>query len=87
MGLNLFRVLGDLSHLVSIGILLHKMIQLKSCSGISFKSQVLYFIVYITRYLGTSFSLALSLSLSLSLSVRPSSCAIFSWPLMTITNL
>ncbi|CAK7203047.1 endoplasmic reticulum retention protein [Sporothrix eucalyptigena] len=51
MGLNFFRVLGDLSHLVSIGILLHKMIQLKSCSGISFKSQVLYFIVYITRYL------------------------------------
>ena len=36
---------------MSIGILLHKMVQLKSCSGISFKSQVLYFIVYITRYL------------------------------------
>ncbi|EPE07121.1 er lumen protein retaining receptor [Ophiostoma piceae UAMH 11346] len=51
MVLNFFRVLGDLSHLVSIGILLHKMVQLKSCSGISFKSQVLYFIVYITRYL------------------------------------
>jgi ER lumen protein retaining receptor len=51
MVLNFFRVLGDLSHLVSIGILLHKMVQLKSCSGISFKSQALYFIVYITRYL------------------------------------
>lgn len=47
----MFRVLGDLSHLASICILLHKMVQLKSCSGISFKSQALYFLVYITRYL------------------------------------
>ncbi|KAK0706381.1 putative HDEL sequence binding protein [Lasiosphaeria miniovina] len=51
MPLNIFRVLGDFSHLASIGILLHKMVQLKSCSGISFKSQALYFLVYITRYL------------------------------------
>ncbi|KAL2265717.1 hypothetical protein VTJ83DRAFT_6817 [Remersonia thermophila] len=51
MTLNLFRVAGDLSHLASIFILLHKIIQLKSCSGISFKSQMLYFLVYITRYL------------------------------------
>jgi ER lumen protein retaining receptor len=64
---------GDLSHLASIFILLHKIVQLKvrstieperrpiresltpstqSCSGISFKSQVLYLIVYFTRYLG-----------------------------------
>lgn len=49
--LNLFRVLGDFSHLGSIIILLHKMIQLHSCSGISFKSQALYLIVYVTRYL------------------------------------
>ncbi|WYZ37240.1 hypothetical protein EsH8_II_000746 [Colletotrichum jinshuiense] len=49
--LNLFRIMGDLSHLASIGILLHKMVQLNSCSGISFKSQALYFLVYITRYL------------------------------------
>ncbi|KAK0740173.1 ER lumen protein retaining receptor-domain-containing protein [Schizothecium vesticola] len=51
MGLNLFRVAGDFSHLASILILLHKMVQLKSCSGISFKSQALYLLVYITRYL------------------------------------
>jgi ER lumen protein retaining receptor len=51
MVLNLFRVAGDMSHLASIGILLHKMVQLKSCSGISFKSQSLYLFVYITRYL------------------------------------
>ncbi|KAL2117248.1 hypothetical protein VTJ04DRAFT_9416 [Mycothermus thermophilus] len=51
MTLNLFRVAGDLSHLASIFILLHKIIQLKSCSGISFKSQLLYLLVYVTRYL------------------------------------
>lgn len=51
MPLNIFRVLGDFSHLASICILLHKMTQLHSCSGISFKSQALYFLVYVTRYL------------------------------------
>ncbi|KAI1139525.1 ER lumen protein retaining receptor [Hypoxylon sp. FL0543] len=51
MSLNLFRVLGDFSHLASILILLHKMTELNGASGISFKSQALYLIVYITRYL------------------------------------
>ncbi|KAL8365144.1 hypothetical protein RB595_004114 [Gaeumannomyces hyphopodioides] len=51
MPLNLFRVLGDFSHLASILILLHKMTQLNSCAGISFKSQTLYLIVYVSRYL------------------------------------
>ncbi|KAI0131334.1 ER lumen protein retaining receptor [Daldinia grandis] len=51
MPLNIFRVLGDFSHLASIGILLHKMIELNGASGISFKSQALYLIVYVTRYL------------------------------------
>ncbi|KAI1842904.1 hypothetical protein JX265_012033 [Neoarthrinium moseri] len=49
--LNLFRVLGDLSHLASILILLMKMTELNGCAGISFKSQVLYLLVYVTRYL------------------------------------
>ncbi|PHH80179.1 hypothetical protein CDD80_2550 [Ophiocordyceps camponoti-rufipedis] len=52
MVLNVFRIAADLSHLASILILLHKMVQLNSCSGISFKSQALYLIVYVTRYLG-----------------------------------
>ncbi|KAL7943703.1 ER lumen protein retaining receptor [Trichoderma barbatum] len=51
MVLNVFRIAADFSHLASILILLHKMVQLKSCSGISFKSQGLYLLVYITRYL------------------------------------
>ncbi|KAL7895541.1 ER lumen protein retaining receptor domain-containing protein [Trichoderma sp. SZMC 28014] len=51
MPLNVFRVAADFSHLASILILLRKMVQLNSCSGISFKSQGLYLLVYITRYL------------------------------------
>ncbi|KLU93053.1 hypothetical protein MAPG_11992 [Magnaporthiopsis poae ATCC 64411] len=51
MPLNLFRILGDFSHLASILILLHKMTQLNSCAGISFKSQCLYLLVYVSRYL------------------------------------
>ncbi|OAA36015.1 ER lumen protein retaining receptor [Beauveria brongniartii RCEF 3172] len=51
MTLNIFRLAADFSHLASIFILLHKMVQLNSCSGISFKSQALYLLVYVTRYL------------------------------------
>ncbi|MCJ1319362.1 endoplasmic reticulum retention protein [Xylographa vitiligo] len=49
--MNIFRILADLSHLVSILILLQKMKSSHSASGISFKSQALYLIVYVTRYL------------------------------------
>ncbi|PQE12881.1 ER lumen retaining receptor protein [Rutstroemia sp. NJR-2017a BBW] len=49
--MNLFRIAGDFSHLISILILLHKMYNMNSCSGISFKTQALYFFVYTTRYL------------------------------------
>ncbi|KAF2711021.1 er lumen protein-like protein retaining receptor [Pleomassaria siparia CBS 279.74] len=48
--MTIFRLLGDLSHLASILILLHKMKTSSSANGISFKSQFLYLIVYITRY-------------------------------------
>ncbi|KAF2454545.1 putative ER lumen protein retaining receptor [Lineolata rhizophorae] len=49
--MNLFRLLGDFSHLASIFILLQKMRASSSASGISFKSQFLYFLVYVTRYM------------------------------------
>ncbi|EEQ91948.2 hypothetical protein RJZ56_006204 [Blastomyces dermatitidis] len=49
--MNIFRLLADFSHLISILILLQKMKSSSSCSGISFKSQALYLFVYITRYL------------------------------------
>ncbi|PKY03985.1 ER lumen protein retaining receptor [Aspergillus campestris IBT 28561] len=49
--MNIFRLLADFSHLASIFILLHKMKSSSSCSGLSFKSQVLYLVVFVTRYL------------------------------------
>lgn len=48
--MNIFRFLGDLSHLASIFILLHKIQQSRSCRGISFKTQGLYLVVFLTRY-------------------------------------
>lgn len=50
--MNIFRITGDLSHLFSIFILMHKMRTSRSCAGISFKSQLLYLVVYVARYLG-----------------------------------
>ncbi|KAF8468380.1 ER lumen protein retaining receptor-domain-containing protein [Kalaharituber pfeilii] len=49
--MNIFRIVADLSHLLSIFILLHKMQITKSCAGISLKSQLLYLLVYVSRYL------------------------------------
>jgi len=48
--MNIFRILGDLSHLISIFILLHKMQTSRSCAGVSFKTQALYLVVFLTRY-------------------------------------
>lgn len=49
--MNIFRLAGDLSHLLAIIVLLLKIWKTRSCAGISGKSQILFSIVYITRYL------------------------------------
>lgn len=49
--LNIFRISGDLAHLVSIIILIHSVQTKQSARGISLKTQILYAIVFITRYL------------------------------------
>lgn len=49
--MNIFRFFGDLSHLASIFILLYAIEQNRSINGLSLKTQVLYVIVYLTRYL------------------------------------
>ncbi|PWN89839.1 putative ERD2-ER lumen protein-retaining receptor [Acaromyces ingoldii] len=49
--MNIFRFFGDLSHLASIFILIHKIQLSRSCRGISFKTQLLYTVVFVTRYL------------------------------------
>lgn len=54
--MNIFRFAGDLSHLASILLLIYQMRLTRSCAGISFKSQLLYAIVYCTRYLDLFFS-------------------------------
>merc|ERR1712176_1230216 len=58
--MNVFRLLGDLSHLFAILLLLAKIWKSKSVAGLSGKSQVLYFIVFLTRYLDL-FSVYISL--------------------------
>lgn len=49
--MNVFRFLADMSHVLSIFLLLHKIHKSGSISGISFKTQVLYALVFVTRYL------------------------------------
>lgn len=49
--MNIFRLAGDLAHLAAIIILLLKIWKTRSCAGISGRSQVLFALVFITRYL------------------------------------
>ncbi|CAN0210709.1 ER lumen protein-retaining receptor 1 [Petromyzon marinus] len=49
--MNVFRLAGDLSHLLAIIILLLKIWKTRSCAGISGKSQILFALVFTTRYL------------------------------------
>ncbi|CAG8563485.1 5027_t:CDS:2 [Paraglomus occultum] len=49
--MNIFRLVADLMHLASIFILLLKIQKTRSCAGISFKTQLLYAVVFIARYL------------------------------------
>lgn len=49
--MNIFRLAGDLSHLLAILILLLKIWKTRSCAGISGKTQAMFAICFITRYL------------------------------------
>ena len=49
--MNIFRLIGDLLHLLSILLLWRKIRSQKSCAGISLKSLELYLLVFVTRYL------------------------------------
>jgi len=49
--MNIFRLAGDLSHLLAILLLLWKIWKTRSCAGISGKSQCLFALVFLTRYL------------------------------------
>lgn len=49
--MNIFRAIGDFSHLLSFVFLFHQIWRQKSCAGISLKTQELYLIVFVFRYL------------------------------------
>lgn len=49
--MNIFRFLADMSHVLSILLLLQKIRSSNSVAGISFKTQALYALVFVTRYL------------------------------------
>ncbi|XP_031501580.1 ER lumen protein-retaining receptor-like [Nymphaea colorata] len=49
--MNIFRLAGDMTHMLSIVVLLLKIRTMKSCAGISLKTQELYVIVFVARYL------------------------------------
>lgn len=49
--MNIFRLIADMAHLASILILILKIWSTRSAAGISFKSQALYLLVFVTRYL------------------------------------
>lgn len=49
--MNIFRFAGDMSHLMSIVVVLLKIHTIKSCAGVSLKTQELYVLVFVTRYL------------------------------------
>jgi len=49
--MNIFRLCGDLSHLLAIVLLLLKIWKTRSCAGISGKSQILFLVVFCSRYL------------------------------------
>eukprot|EP00127_Corallochytrium_limacisporum_P000778 Clim_evm64s25 gene=Clim_evmTU64s25 len=54
--MNIFRFVGDMSHLAAIAILLVKIWTAKSCAGISLRSQFLFALAYTARYLDLFFS-------------------------------
>ncbi|OBA22239.1 ER lumen protein retaining receptor [Metschnikowia bicuspidata var. bicuspidata NRRL YB-4993] len=48
--MNIFRFLGDVSHMLSIGILLYSIEVNRSVDGLSLKTQALYVAVFVIRY-------------------------------------
>jgi len=74
--MNIFRFLGDLSHLASIFILLHKIQTTRSCRGISFRTQALYVVVFVARYLDLFFRYVSLYNSAMKLFFIASSCYI-----------
>ena len=51
MFMNPFRILGDMFHLLSFVVMFWKLRSAQSCAGISLKTQEIYVIIFLARYL------------------------------------
>ncbi len=49
--MNIFRFIADFLHLLSFIIIVYKLMRDKNCKGVSCKTQEIYLIVFLTRYL------------------------------------
>ena len=49
--MNIFRFLGDMMHLASLAFLMWRVYDKKNCAGVSVKTQELYLLVFVARYL------------------------------------
>jgi len=49
--MNIFRLAGDMLHLASFAVLFLKMLSSRTVEGLSLKTQELYLVVFVTRYL------------------------------------
>jgi len=49
--MNIFRIAADMLHVISFAIILLRILQMKTCAGLSLKTQYLYAIVFTCRYL------------------------------------
>ena len=56
MAMNVFRFIGDMSHLASFFFLLQRIYSKRNVAGISLKTLELYLLVFVTRYLDLFFS-------------------------------
>jgi len=54
--MNYFRIIGDSSHYAAIVTIFLKIITSQSCKGISGKTQILYLLVFLTRYIDIFFN-------------------------------
>lgn len=77
--MNIFRVSGDLLHLFSIFILLLKIYTSKNCNGISLKTQFLYALVFVTRYLDLAYNFLSMYNTVMKIIFIASSCTIVYW--------
>ena len=49
--MDLFKYIADLMHLLALVILIWNMVNKHNCRGISYRTQEIFFIVFVVRYL------------------------------------